>query len=109
MCIVLAGEARTKHLGVSRVYAERQIHNVEEFGVDYHRFGEVMPISPGTYRLIAGAVSDEGLSYNGECIPLTRKNRDKLAAAVTVARARTASRPAARRPAPFAAVGGAAG
>src|SRR5450756_455042 len=39
-----------KHAGVSRVYADRQIHCLEEFGGNYFRFAEVMQISPETYR-----------------------------------------------------------
>jgi hypothetical protein len=54
----------------------------------FFRFAEVMPITPATYRLIAGAVSDEGLECNGERIPLARENCDKVAAAVTAMRAK---------------------
>jgi hypothetical protein len=82
----------TKHAGVSRVHAERQIHYLEEFGGNFFRFTEVMPISPGTYRLIAGAVSDQGLECDGERIPLVRENRTKVAAAVTAMRAKVESR-----------------
>ena len=78
----------TKHAGVSRVHADRQIHYLEEFGGNFFRFAEVMPISPETYRLIAGAVSDQGLECNGERIPLVRQNRHKVAAAVTAMRAK---------------------
>jgi hypothetical protein len=81
----------TKHAGVSRVHAERQIHYLEEFGGNYFRFAEVMPISAGTYRLIAGAVSDQGLECDGERIPLVRQNRAKVAAAVTAIRAKAES------------------
>ena len=82
----------TKHAGVSRVHAERQIHYLEEFGGNYFRFAEVMPISAETYRLIAGAVSDQGLECNGERIALVRENRTKVAAAVTAIRAKAESR-----------------
>ena len=82
----------TRHAGVSRVHAERQIHYLEEFGGNYFRFAEVMPISAGTYRLIAGAVSDQGLECNGERIPLVRENRAKVAAALTAIRAKAESR-----------------
>jgi hypothetical protein len=75
------------HAGVSRVHADRQIHYLEEFGANYFKLVDVMPISPKTYRLIAAAVSDEGLELNGERIPLVRENRDKVAAAVTALRA----------------------
>ena len=82
----------TKHAGVSRVHAERQIHYLEEFGGNYFRFAEVMPISAETYRLIAGAVSDQGLECNGERIPLVRENRAKVAAALTAIRVKAESR-----------------
>ena len=81
-----------KHGGVSRVHAERQIHCLEEFGGNFFRFAEVMPITPATYRLIAGAVSDQGLECNGERIPLVRENHDKVAAAVTAIRAKAETR-----------------
>jgi hypothetical protein len=78
----------TKYAGVSRVHAERQIHSLEEFGANYFRMTEIMQISPQTYRLIAGAVSDEGIECNGERIPLARENRDRVAAAVAAMRTR---------------------
>ena len=85
----------TKHAGVSRVYADRQIHQLEEFGGNYFRFAELMPISRETYRLIAGAVSDEGLECHGERIPLVRENRVRVAAAVTAIRAKAEAKPGA--------------
>lgn len=81
-----------KHAGVSRVYADRQIHCLEEFGANYFRMAEVMPISRETYRLIAGSVTDEGLESNGELIPLARENRDKVVAAVAAMRAKAETR-----------------
>src|ERR1019366_249941 len=53
-----------KHAGVSRVYADRQIHCLEEFGGNYFRFADVMPI------------------------PLVRENRGKVAAAIEAMRAK---------------------
>ena len=78
-----------KHAGVSRSYAEKQIHCLEEFGANYFRLSEVMPISPATYRLIAASVSEEGLESDGERIPLAREHREKLATAVNAARAQS--------------------
>lgn len=76
----------TQHAGISRVSADRQIHCLEEFGANYFQFVEVMQISPATFRLIAGAVTGEGLECNGERIPLVRENREKLASAVAAMR-----------------------
>jgi hypothetical protein len=52
--------------GISRVYANRLIDYLEEFGANYFRLSEVIQISGETYRLIAGAVSEEGLEVDGK-------------------------------------------
>ena len=82
-------EVCTKYLGASRTYVEKQIRLFEEFGPGYHRFHEVMPISPETYRLIEASVADDGLQHNGERIAITRENRGRLSAAVNETRANT--------------------
>ena len=87
-----------KHAGVSRVQADRQIHYLEEFGANYFRLSEVMQISPETYRLIAGAVTEGGLELNGERIPLLPGDREKVAAAVKAMRAKQGAGGAARVP-----------
>jgi hypothetical protein len=51
-----------------------------------------MGISPVTYKLIGGAVSDQGLTVNGECIPLTPANRGRIAAAVKTLQAERRTR-----------------
>jgi hypothetical protein len=81
-----------KQAGVSRVYAERQIHCLEEFGANYFRMAEVMPISRETYRLIAASVTDDGLESNSERIPPVRENRDRVAAVVAAVRAKVDTR-----------------
>src|SRR6202140_2675479 len=68
--------------GISRVSADRLINHLEEFGANYFRLSELMPISRDTYRLIAGAVSEEGVEVDGKKIPLTRENRKRVMAAV---------------------------
>src|SRR5437588_13108903 len=57
------------HAGVSRVYADRLIHYLEEFGTNYFRIAELMQISADTYRLISDSVGDAGIEVNGETIP----------------------------------------
>ena len=78
-----------KHAGVSRYQANRQIHYLEEFGANYFRLSEVMAISPDTYRLIAGSVTEEGLEFGGERFALIPENRVKIGAAVSAARSKT--------------------
>jgi hypothetical protein len=85
------------HAGVSRVYADRLIHYLEEFGTNYFRLSELMKISADTYRLVADSVGDAGMEVNGETIPINRQNRRKILAAVRAARTNTQPR-AARRP-----------
>jgi hypothetical protein len=74
------------HAGVSRVYADRLIRYLEEFGANYFRLAEVMQISAETFRLIAGSVGDNGIEFNGINIPINRENRRKILAAVQAAR-----------------------
>jgi hypothetical protein len=75
-----------KHAGITRRYADRLIRHLEEFGANYFRLAELMEISAGTYRLIAGAVSDEGIELQGEKIPIRRENRRKILQAVQALR-----------------------
>ena len=80
-----------QYAGVSRVEANRQIHYLEEFGANYFRMCELMPISPETYRLIAGAVTEAGLECDEEQIALEPRNRARIAAAVKAARSSKAA------------------
>jgi hypothetical protein len=72
--------------GVSRRQAERLISHLEEFGANYFRIADLIPMSADTYRLIAGSLVDGGIEYHGERIPLTLENREQLAAAVEAIR-----------------------
>jgi hypothetical protein len=85
------------HAGVSRVYADRLIHYLEEFGTNYFRIAELMKISADTYRLVADTVSDDGMQVNGETIPINRQNRRKILAAIR-AKQTNAQPKAARQP-----------
>jgi hypothetical protein len=72
--------------GLSRRHADRLIKHLEEFGANYFRLSELMEISHETYRLIAGAVSEDGIEHGGEKIPMTRVNRKRVMAAVEAMR-----------------------
>jgi hypothetical protein len=72
----------TQYFGMSRSYADKQIECFEEYGENYRRMAETISISPGTYKLIAGSVSDKSLEFEGEYIPIVRENSARLAAAV---------------------------
>ena len=77
-----------KHAGISRYQANRQIHHLEEFGGNYFRMSEVMAISADTYRLIAAAVTADGIQCGDERIPLVPENRVRIAAVVNMMRSR---------------------
>jgi hypothetical protein len=64
--------------GISRRQADRLIAHLEEFGANYFRLSEFIEISGDTYRLIAGAVSEDGLEHNGRKIPLIPENRQEV-------------------------------
>ena len=59
-----------------------------------------MEISPNTYRLIAGSVTDGAIEVDGESIPIRPENREKIAAAVESARERSKAAPEAAARAP---------
>ena len=48
--------------------------------------GRCQGIKPAEYRRIAGAVSEDGLAFEGEVIPLAPENAPKLAEAVKALR-----------------------
>ena len=68
--------------GVSRRHADKLIKDLEEFGANYYRIAELTQMSADSYRLIAGAVSDEGIEYQGEKIALTPDNRKRVIEAI---------------------------
>jgi hypothetical protein len=86
--------------GISRACADRLIQHLEEFGANYFRLARLMDISATTYRLIAGAVTDEGIEIGGETIPIRPDTCEKVAAAVDSARQRAKPAPEAATCAP---------
>src|SRR5579859_880205 len=69
-----------RHAGVSRVYADRLIHYLEELGTNYFRIAEMMQISADSYRLVADSVSEDGIEVDGQIVPINRANRRKILA-----------------------------
>jgi hypothetical protein len=82
-----------QHVGVSRSYADRLIRHLEEFGANYFRLSELVEVSAATYRLLAPAVSDAGLSFEGQVIPIKPENRGQIQAAVDSMRAAPSDKP----------------
>ena len=79
--------------GISRSTAERLIRQYKEQGPNLARLNNFTRIKPAEYRLFAAAVTDDGLAYNGEIIPLELENAPQLARAVEAIRSASAPQP----------------
>jgi hypothetical protein len=75
-----------KRLGTTRSYVDRAIRQFKELGPNFRKLSCFVPIKPAEYRLIAAAVTGDGLSYAGEVIALEPENVSKLAEAVEAIR-----------------------
>jgi hypothetical protein len=75
-----------KYAGVTSVYANRLIRELDELGPSYFDLSRIMRISANTYRQIAGSVSEDGITFGGEKIAISPENSDKLAEAVKALR-----------------------
>jgi len=71
-----------KFLHISDDTANRLIGLLERFGPAYFQVAQLTRISAKTYRAIAPSIHDEAIHYNGEAIPLSPENADRVAAAV---------------------------
>ena len=71
-----------EYAGMSRSLADQLIRQLEEFGAGYFRLAEVAKITPQSFRLIASAVNEEGVTVGGETIEFTAENSRKIARAV---------------------------
>ena len=83
-------EAFCVRIGISRATADRLIRQYKELGGGYQKLSCFVRINPAEYRLIASSVTDEGLSYGGETIPMDPENAPRLAHAVEALRAEAA-------------------
>jgi hypothetical protein len=77
-------------LGISRRTAERLIRNYKQYGPNLARLNCFARIKPGEYRLFAAVLTDDGLLYNGETIPLEPENTPRLAQVVEAIREQSA-------------------
>jgi hypothetical protein len=77
-----------QHIGISRLSADRLIGRLEEFGEPYFQLAGITRISAESFRLIAPAVTEEGIEVDGAVIPITAENANRIRAAVQTLRAR---------------------
>jgi hypothetical protein len=71
-----------RHLGISRALADKKIRLLEEFGEEYFYLNSLIATTPEQYRLIAAAVTADGLQFGTERIPFTPQNTARLAQAI---------------------------
>ena len=83
----------TQYAGVSRALADDLIRRLEEFGPAYFHLAGVAKITPQAFRLIAPAVSEEGVQLGEEKIAFTPENAARIAAAVEELRTRAERQP----------------
>jgi hypothetical protein len=82
-----------QYAGVSRALADDLIRRLEEFGPAYFHLVGVAKITPQVFRLIAPAVSEEGVQVGDEKIAFTPENAARIAAAVEELRTRAEAQP----------------
>jgi len=70
------------HLALSRRHADRLIALLDRFGPAYFELSQLVGLSPKQFAAIQPAVSESGLTLNGETISLIPDNSPKLLAAV---------------------------
>jgi hypothetical protein len=75
-----------QHIGISRSHADRIIHKLDEFGETYFQLAGITQISAESYRLIAPAVTGEGIEIDGAVIPITQENAVRIRKAVQTLR-----------------------
>jgi hypothetical protein len=85
-------------LGMSRATADRIIRQYKQLGAGYAKLNSFVRIKPSEYRLIAAAVTEEGLLYNSETIPMEPGNTPQIARAVEALRGELTPEPPADTP-----------
>jgi hypothetical protein len=73
-------------LGMNRSTADRHIQHLEEFGEPFFQLARITPVSPESYRQIAPAVTEQGLEFGDEVIPITAENAARIRRAVDILR-----------------------
>ncbi|MFB3828931.1 MAG: hypothetical protein ACE15B_19350 [Bryobacteraceae bacterium] len=74
------------HLGADRKTVERIISSLDQHGADYFTLRSIVRVSPQTYGLIASAVTESAIEFDGEKIPITKANAERISQAVAALR-----------------------
>jgi hypothetical protein len=81
------------YVGISRAQIDRTIQCLDEFGETYFHLSQLIRISPATYRALRPHITDDGLTYNDEVIPISFDEVPRLIAAVNALRPRKPAPP----------------
>jgi hypothetical protein len=92
----------TRYVGASKPQVDRQIQYLEEFGTQFFELTALTRISAETYRAIAAEVRPEGLHLDGDVIPLSPENSQRISSAVAELRRRRVPPQAGERESGFA-------
>ncbi len=87
----------SQYLNISGAQADKIIALLDKFGPGYFELAQLTRISPQTYEIVAPAVKDGALHFEGEAIQLDSENARKVAAAVAQLRRQAAAKPPAIR------------
>jgi hypothetical protein len=79
-----------RYVGASKTQVNLMIRHLEEFGPQFFELSALTRITPAMYRAIAGQVTAQGLLLDGETIPLSQENSERISEAVSVLRRRVA-------------------
>ncbi len=85
----------SQRLGVSRATADRVVRQYRRLGSTFSKLSSFVRIKPSEYQIIADAVTEDGLSYGGEIIPLDAEHAPKLAEALEALQRQYAPQPSA--------------
>ena len=72
----------SQQCGIGRTTAESIMQRLEEFGEAYFRLSVLVRISPDTFREIQDRVTAQTIELDGEQIPLTPDNAQKIRAGI---------------------------
>ena len=75
-----------RYIGISRTYADKLIHRLEEFGQSYFQLAGIARIAPDAYRILAPAVTEAGIEIDGETIAIIPENAGRIRKAVEAIR-----------------------
>ena len=76
-----------EYAGLSRSQADRIIAQLDELGESFYRLRELAPLSPETFRNIAGKLDGETIEIDGVKVPLTPENAPQIRNAIAALRA----------------------